>query len=37
MQTFYSYTSDRVFVRRKYASVWQPWFELYSTAKKPTA
>ena len=35
-QTFYSYTSDRVFVRRMYQGVWQPWFELYSTSKTPT-
>ncbi|MGL5013199.1 MAG: hypothetical protein ACRC6V_02765 [Bacteroidales bacterium] len=35
-QTFYSYTSDRVFQRRMYNSVWQPWVELYSTGKKPT-
>lgn len=37
MQTFYSYISDRVHVRRMYTGVWQPWFELYSTQSKPTA
>ncbi|MGY3913747.1 pyocin knob domain-containing S74 family peptidase, partial [Aeromonas piscicola] len=36
-QTFYTYNSDRVFVRRLYIGAWQPWFELYSTSKKPTA
>ncbi|MFQ2201045.1 pyocin knob domain-containing S74 family peptidase [Aeromonas hydrophila] len=36
-QIFIPYTSDRVFVRRMYIGVWQPWFELYSTSNKPTA
>ncbi|MGL5215819.1 MAG: pyocin knob domain-containing protein, partial [Aeromonas hydrophila] len=35
-QTFKSYTSNRVYVRRKYLNEWQPWFELYSTERKPT-
>lgn len=35
-QMFFSYTSDRVHFRRRYQSVWQPWFELYHTGKKPT-
>lgn len=36
-QLFFAYTSSRVHVRRRYQEVWQDWFELYSTAKKPTA
>lgn len=36
-QVFYTYTADRVFTRRMYSGVWQPWIEIYSTAKKPTA
>ncbi|QBX32655.1 long tail fiber hinge connector [Aeromonas phage Asfd_1] len=36
-QMFFSYSSDRVFVRRLQGTEWKPWFELYSTAKKPTA
>ncbi|HHW4400015.1 TPA: tail fiber domain-containing protein [Aeromonas hydrophila] len=35
-QIFIPYTTDRVFVRRMYIGVWQPWFELYSTSNKPT-
>lgn len=35
-QTFYTYNTDRVFVRRLEGGVWKDWFELYSTAKKPT-
>lgn len=33
-QIFFPYGSDRVFVRRQHISVWQPWFELYSTSNK---
>ncbi|WP_429013000.1 pyocin knob domain-containing protein [Aeromonas hydrophila] len=36
-QIFFSYTENRVWVRRQYVGVWQPWFELYSTSNKPTA
>ncbi|UZV39630.1 hypothetical protein APT65_00015 [Trabzonvirus APT65] len=36
-QVFYSYTSDRIFTRRMNSGVWQPWFEIYSTSRKPTA
>jgi hypothetical protein len=36
-QLFFSYTEDRVFSRRRYIDVMQPWFEFYTTAKKPTA
>ena len=33
-QIFFTYSADRVFVRRQYVGVWQPWFELYSTVNK---
>lgn len=33
-QMFFPYGSDQVFVRRQHVSVWQPWFELYSTSNK---
>lgn len=33
-QMFFTYGSDRVFVRRQHINVWQPWFELYSTKNK---
>ncbi|WP_273761682.1 pyocin knob domain-containing S74 family peptidase [Aeromonas hydrophila] len=33
-QIFFTYTQDRVFVRRMYIGVWQDWFELYSTKNK---
>lgn len=33
-QIFFSYTQDRVFVRRMYISVWQPWTEIYTSANK---
>lgn len=33
-QMFFTYGSDRVFVRRQHINVWQPWFELYSTSNK---
>lgn len=36
-QTFYRYNADGVWVRRMYAGVWQPWVELYSTSRKPSA
>ncbi|APU01112.1 tail fiber protein [Aeromonas phage 31.2] len=35
-QTFYTYNSDRVFVRRLVGTTWNAWFELYSTSKIPT-
>lgn len=33
-QIFFTYTQDRVFVRRMYIGIWQDWFELYSTKNK---
>ncbi|WP_324002271.1 pyocin knob domain-containing S74 family peptidase [Aeromonas dhakensis] len=33
-QIFFTYSQDRVFVRRMYIGVWQDWFELYSTKNK---
>ena len=33
-QMFISYTQDRVWIRKRYTGVWQPWFELYSSASK---
>ncbi|HZG10400.1 MAG TPA: pyocin knob domain-containing S74 family peptidase [Kurthia gibsonii] len=33
-QIFFSYTQDRVWVRRMYISVWQPWTEIYTSANK---
>ncbi|UYD58323.1 long-tail fiber protein [Aeromonas phage UP87] len=36
-QMFFSYSADRVFVRRMEGGVWKSWFELYSTSKKPSA
>lgn len=33
-QIFFTYSADRVFVRRQYIGVWQDWFELYSTKNK---
>ncbi|QQG34103.1 hinge connector of long tail fiber distal connector [Aeromonas phage ZPAH1] len=33
-QIFFSYTSDRVFIRRQYIGVWQAWTEVYTSANK---
>ncbi|QMV29089.1 hypothetical protein AP1_0382 [Aeromonas phage AP1] len=33
-QIFFSYTQDRVWVRRQYIGVWQPWAEMYTSLNK---
>ncbi len=33
-QIFFSYTENRVWVRRQYVSVWQPWAEMYTSLNK---
>lgn len=33
-QIFFSYTENRVWVRRQYISVWQPWAEMYTSLNK---
>uniref|UniRef100_A0AB39TZC8 Hinge connector of long tail fiber distal connector n=1 Tax=Aeromonas phage vB_AdhaM_G2 TaxID=3238786 RepID=A0AB39TZC8_9CAUD len=33
-QIFFSYTENRVWVRRQYIGVWQPWAEMYTSLNK---
>ncbi|EQB2600695.1 pyocin knob domain-containing protein, partial [Aeromonas salmonicida] len=33
-QIFFSYTADRVFIRRRQNSIWMAWTELYTSANK---